>query len=1056
MMNIDIFPWDDNFDTGIEVVDMQHRKLVQLLNRLATLVAYQSTKEELNAIFDELTEYTLYHFETEESIWHKYLDVDPLFDEHQVVHQSFVDTVQRLKNGQDLKPLSELADEALGFLARWLASHILEGDRHMAYVVKALQKGMDMKAAKVAAKEGMGGSHRVLIEIILSIYSTLSTNTLNLMRELQSHTSYQNKITYQDHYRELLIELATSFINLPLDEIDTAIQGALGKMATFIGADRAYIFDYDFDAQTTSNTYEWCADGITPQKEALQNLPLEIVADWIEIHTKGEHFFVEDVFALPQGELRDTLMMQDIQSLVTFPLMKKNKCIGMVGFDAVTQKHTFATEEIALLKLFSALLANVAEKKLLEISKNEALLTLKKAETMAKIGNWTLDLSTGKLDWSDEVFNIFELDKDHFEPSYETFLDTTHPEDREIIHTKYTHSLITKEKYTLTHRLLMRDGRIKYVTEQCENSFDEEGKPLYSMGTVQDITERWHLEEAQRIAATVFESKDGMIVTDSDAIILKVNQAFTEITGYSANEAIGRTPSFLESSRNEKPFFTTMWQSILDKGVWENEILSRRKNGEVYPQYFRITAVRDDYGRISNLVATLNDITFIKEASKEIKNLAFYDPLTKLPNRRLLMDRLNHRLTANIQEGQQGALLFMDLDHFKTLNDTLGHNIGDMLLECVAKRLTSCIRKGDTAARIGGDEFVVLLEVLNKESIVAATQTEHIAEKIHHALNQPYQLGKHTYTITPSIGVILFSGHEQQNADELLKQADIAMYEAKAQGRNTIRFFDPKMQEVIAEREMMKQSLQRAIAEDEFELYYQTQVGDDAQILGVEALIRWHHSERGMILPQDFIPLAEDTGLILPIGQWVLERACAQLQSWQNNASTKELTISINVSTKQFSQSGFVEQVLTTVRKYAINPRCLKMELTESMLVENIDDIIIKMRALSDEGISFSLDDFGTGYSSLQYLKLLPIDQLKIDQSFVRDINHDKNDSAIVVTIINVTQGLEIDVIAEGVETEEQRQFLLDHGCTHYQGYLFGKPMPVEMFEGLLKSSVCP
>ena len=439
-----------------------------------------------------------------------------------------------------------------------------------------------------------------------------------------------------------------------------------------------------------------------------------------------------------------------------------------------------------------------------------------------------------------------------------------------------------------------------------------------------------------------------------------------------------------------------------------------------------------------------------KQAEKEINDLAFYDPLTRLPNRRLLLDRIGKAFASSARSGKRGALLFIDLDNFKTLNDTLGHDIGDLLLQQVAQRLISSLREVDTVARLGGDEFVVMLEGLSEQATEAAAQTKFIGEKILATIERPYQLAAREYHSTASIGANPFSGH-QQAKDDLLKQADIAMYQAKKAGRNTLRFFDPQMQSAINSRAALEGELRKALENRQFHLHYQIQVDSSLRPLGAEALIRWLHPERGLVSPVQFIPLAEETGLIIPIGQWVLETACAQLKAWQQEAHTRDLVLAVNVSAKQFRQSDFVALVQATVQRHAINPSRLKLELTESMLLANIEDTIATMNALNEIGILLSLDDFGTGYSSLQYLKRLPLDQLKIDQSFVRDIGTDSNDVAIVRTIIAMAQSLNLAVIAEGVETEEQRQLLFDNGCIHYQGYLFGKPLPIAQFEALVK-----
>lgn len=456
-------------------------------------------------------------------------------------------------------------------------------------------------------------------------------------------------------------------------------------------------------------------------------------------------------------------------------------------------------------------------------------------------------------------------------------------------------------------------------------------------------------------------------------------------------------------------------------------------------------------GLLVALLGVLHDeMNKLLVAQETISNLASYDPLTGLPNRRLLVDRIHQAFAFSARSGLEGALLFIDLDNFKDINDTLGHDIGDQLLQQTAQRLKSCMREGDTVARIGGDEFVVIQESLSKQPIEAAKKVKVFGERILAALNQPYQLGPHEYQSSSSIGATLFSNH-LQSGEELLKQADIAMYQAKKSGRNILKFFNPEMQDIINTRAILIGELRHALENNQFQLFYQIQTDSSHKPFGAEALIRWVHPGRGLVSPEQFIPLAEETGLILPIGQWVMETACAQLKTWEQSALTRDLILSVNVSARQFHQPDFVSHVQDAVNHHAINPAHLKLELTESMLLEEIEKTIARMSALRTIGVLISLDDFGTGYSSLQYLKRLPLNQLKIDQSFVRDVAIDENDKAIVGTIIAMAHGLNLDVIAEGVETEEQRQLLLMNGCTHYQGYLFGKPLPIKQFEALLR-----
>ncbi len=461
----------------------------------------------------------------------------------------------------------------------------------------------------------------------------------------------------------------------------------------------------------------------------------------------------------------------------------------------------------------------------------------------------------------------------------------------------------------------------------------------------------------------------------------------------------------------------------------------------------------DAQGKKSGLVGVIIDITQRKADEAEIRSLAFFDPLTSLPNRRLLLDRLTHALTGALRHHRYGALLFIDLDNFKTINDTLGHDKGDLLLQQVARRLSACIRDSDTVARLGGDEFVVMLEDLSEDIKEATEQAAGVGEKIRHALNQSYQLNNNAHHSTPSIGITLF-GDQPETIDEPLKRADLAMYQAKAAGRNAVCFFEPQMQAVVTTRAELETHLHEAIAKKQFVLYYQAQVASDHRLTGAEALVRWLHPERGMVSPAEFIPLAEESGLILPLGAWVLETACTQLALWGHQASMAHLTLAVNVSARQFLQPDFVEQVLAMLTRTGANPQHLKLELTESLMVSNVEDVIAKMMALKTLGVGFSLDDFGTGYSSLAYLKRLPLDQLKIDQGFVRDILIDPNDAAIAKMVVALANSMGLAVIAEGVETEEQRCFLAEQGCHAYQGYLFSRPLPLAEFEHFVTLSL--
>jgi diguanylate cyclase (GGDEF)-like protein/PAS domain S-box-containing protein len=560
------------------------------------------------------------------------------------------------------------------------------------------------------------------------------------------------------------------------------------------------------------------------------------------------------------------------------------------------------------------------------------------------------------------------------------------------------------------------------------------------------------LRESEASFRSIFDNvSDAIFVHDVDSgRLINVNRRMCEMFGFDTREA-AIAVNFDQISAGVAPY-TDMearahLRNAIDKGPQTFEWHARNTRGELF--WVEVSVRLSHIGEESRLLSVMRDISERKKADEMINELAFYDPLTGLPNRRLLVDRLKQAVASGGRNARQFALLFIDLDNFKTLNDTRGHHIGDLLLKEVSTRLSSCVREGDTVARLGGDEFVVVLEGLSGIAPEAVAQTKNVSEKILATLNAPYQLDGHKHLCTSSIGITLISDHHG-TVDELLQQADLAMYQSKASGRNTIRFFDPEMQAAVTIRANLEVDLREGIRDGQFLLYYQPQLDASGRIFGVEALIRWRHPQRGMVSPAEFIPLAEDTGLILPIGHWVLETACATLNAWAEKPEMAHLIIAVNVSASQFHQPDFVAQVLSVLDHNNVDASKLKLELTESMLVSNVDDIIIKMTALKAKGISFSLDDFGTGYSSLSYLKRLPLDQLKIDQGFVRDIMYDANDAAIAKTIIALAESLGLHVIAEGVETETQREFLASQGCHAYQGYLFSRPLPLQEFEALV------
>jgi len=677
---------------------------------------------------------------------------------------------------------------------------------------------------------------------------------------------------------------------------------------------------------------------------------------------------------------------------------------------------------------------------------DEAVAALEAAQQIARLGHYHVDLRCGAWTSSAMFDEICGIDASY--PRDARHWVELAAADCRQAHQEYTQTVIAQRlPFVREYRVVRRtDGEERWVFSQAEVQVDADGKPQALVGTILDITERKRIEADLRIAARAFDAQEAMVITDRNSVILRVNRAFTENTGYSAEEAIGQTPRLLKSCRHDDEFFRAMWESVTCTGGWQGEIWDRRKDGEEYQKWLTISAVKDDAGAVTHYIGAQYDITARKQAEEKINELAFFDPLTGLPNRTLLRDRLRQAMTASGRSGSYCALLFVDLDHFKTLNDSLGHEVGDSLLKQVAQRLVASVREGDTVSRVGGDDFVVILSGLAASAADAANATEMVARKILALLDHIYQFGELAHYSSASIGATLFKG-SASSADDLMKQSDLTMYKAKAAGRNTFLFFDPAMEVAAQERAALEGDLRQALDGEQFFIEYQAQVSGDGRLTGAEVLVRWKHPRRGVVAPAEFIPLAEEAGLIVPLGNWVLETACRQLARWAAEPAMAALTVAVNVSAQQFVHSDFVDLVVELLARTGANPQRLKLELTESLLVDNVEAVIAKMFALKALGVGFSLDDFGTGYSSLAYLKRLPLDQLKIDQSFVRDVLVDVNDAIIARTIVALAHSLGLGVIAEGVETEAQRDFLASAGCHAYQGYFFSRPLPIDRFE---------
>lgn len=631
-------------------------------------------------------------------------------------------------------------------------------------------------------------------------------------------------------------------------------------------------------------------------------------------------------------------------------------------------------------------------------------------------------------------------------------------EDRERWYRYFLHSLRHDGTLSCELALMRKDRTIIHALLNCL-LIARGPSPLVRIALT-DISDRKKADEELRIAAIAFESQAGILVTDAKGVILRVNQSFTHSTGYSKEDAIGKTPMLLQSGRHEPSFFQEQKLSLKEKNYWQGEMWNRHKDGKIYAEWVTIWGVVDKEGRTTHYVHTFSDITRNPEAAAEIHRLAYYDALTQLPNRRLLLDRLSHAIASSSRSGNYGALFFMDLDHFKEINDTHGHDVGDELLVKVAQRLRDTLREGDTISilnrtlsRLGGDEFVIVLEDLSSKSGEAAAQARQVAEKLHEALLQPFTLSSGQLFCTTSIGVVLFYRHDL-DTDTLLKQADLALFRAKKSGGNTLRFFDAAMEAAMAERKIQEVYLSQALDRSQFRFYYQPLFDNQQRIVGAEALLRLEDPERGVKTPLEFIRLAEETGLTLQIGRWVLENACAQIKDWSEKSVSRNLRLSVNVSPGQFRHPGFAAELKTVLFHTGADPACLTIDLCEDLVLRNMEETISVIKDLKSLGISFSLDTFGVGISSLTSVRRLPVDLLKIDGSLVRRTTTDRNDASIVSAIIAMGKSLGLTIHALGVETPQQMAFLKDCGCDSYQGYLLSHPLPLADFDQFLALSV--
>jgi diguanylate cyclase (GGDEF)-like protein/PAS domain S-box-containing protein len=733
------------------------------------------------------------------------------------------------------------------------------------------------------------------------------------------------------------------------------------------------------------------------------------------------------------------------QSHYVVPIIHLEQLLGVLMLYGETG-HSCNERQRSFLQTVASTLALLIEQQEAEDRLRRSETNLLKAQQIAKLGYWEWRIVENHLFWSGEVCRIFGMVPENVPSSYEAFLEYVHPDDRQRLQDAVQNSLTIKSPYNIHYRIIDNNGMVRDIHAEGEMEWDASGVPVRMFGTVQDVTLYRQGEKQLDLAARVFESSiEGITITDANGLIQSVNKAFTQITGYSPEEVIGKKPSILKSDRHEQAFYQAMWALLRETGKWEGEIWNRRKNGEVYPEQLTITAITDEYGQLTHHVAVFHDLSDIHGYKEQIHFQAYHDALTLLPNRLLLLDRLKVAIRHAQRLTRYAAVLCLDLDNFKHVNDCLGHMAGDILLQQVAERLKGCVAADCTVARLGGDDFAILVEQCDdvKDAVV-------VAEKILEQFVEPFNLTSYETFITASIGITYFPG-DGNDAEILLKNAELAMYRAKNEGKNKYQLFTKTMNAKVIHRLSLENSLRKAVDRNEFLVYYQPKVSiTSGEIVGMEALVRWQKKDGKLISPLDFIPLAEETGLIVPIGAYVLRQACLDTGKWLKQ--NQHLSVSVNLSARQFMQEKLVDKIAGILEETKFSAARLELEVTESVVMGNEQAAIEQLLELKGLGLRLGLDDFGTGYSSLQYLRKMPIDTLKIDRSFIKDLPDNAESSAIAITIISLAEALNLELVVEGVENHAQLQFLRQQNCQEMQiqGYLFSQPVTAPAFSELL------
>ncbi|QXP83450.1 EAL domain-containing protein [Methylococcus sp. Mc7] len=761
--------------------------------------------------------------------------------------------------------------------------------------------------------------------------------------------------------------------------------------------------------------------------------------------TAGHHVISDDFLADPATRpWHEAGRAAGVRASGAFPVWRLGKVVGAINLYA-GEPGFFSEDIVAVLDTMAMdvsfaleILARDAERERSEMRLRESEERFRLAANSAPVLIWMGDTARACTFFNDMWLNFTGRSLEY--ELGDGWLEGIHPEDRSRWTGAYSAAFDARKPFEIEYRLRRRDGEYRTMLGKATPRFDAGGEFVGYVGSCIDISDRKKGDERLLLAGKVFEAvRESIMVTDANRVIVAVNPAFSDMTGYSPEEAVGRTPAFLQSGRHGREYYAAMWRAVEQEGSWQGEFWNRRKNGELFAVLETIVAVRDETGATVNYIGVAADISSLKEAEEHIHHLAYYDPLSALPNRRYLMERAEYALAWAERRKEELAVVFLDVDHFKDVNDSLGHQVGDELLVRVAAQIKEFTRDTDTIARLGGDEFALLLPDLGRDGV------SQVADKILVALRKPFEHSGQAFAVTGSIGISLYP-HDGTDFETLLRNADTAMYHAKQQGRNQFRFYDPGMNVDILARLTVLSELREAIPAGELRTFFQPEIDlADGKLVGAEALVRWQHPARGLLSPDQFIPIAESNDLIVAVSDWVLEDTCRHLAQWKK-ADLAPITVGVNLAARHFRDPRLVQRVESLLCRYGVPGSSLQLELTESTLLDADAQTMIVLQELIALGCSLSIDDFGTGYSSLSYLKNLPIATLKIDRSFVRDIAFDADDRTISGTVVALGHSLGLKVIAEGVESEEQRRILLEQGCDFGQGYLFSRPLGSKEF----------